>query len=136
MSPRKEFDLLPADISELDANGYSWEAVLEAGQYWLLIHRFEIPSGYTVSSASVALLIPPTYPDNEINMAYFSVPIIRKDGIAIGATDCKMLIDGKEWQRWSRHRTPHNSWRPGLDNICSHLLLVKNWLEREFINKT
>jgi hypothetical protein len=41
------------------------------------------------------------------------------------------VLDGKQFQQWSRHRTGANPWRPGLDNVCTHLLLVNSWLEKE-----
>ena len=40
-------------------------------------------------------------------------------------------FDGKTWQRWSRHRTPANPWRPGLDNLATHFGLVEEWFGRE-----
>jgi hypothetical protein len=40
-------------------------------------------------------------------------------------------IDGKQYQQWSRHRTAANPWRAGLDNVCTHLLQVNSWLDRE-----
>ncbi len=57
---------------------------------------------------------------------------IEKDGKAIGATGNCQLIDGRQFQRWSRHRTPGNPWRSGVDDIEAHIILVKHWLEREF----
>ena len=42
-----------------------------------------------------------------------------------------MTIMGQEFQRWSRHRTGQNPWRPGIDNLHTHLSLVEEWLLRE-----
>jgi hypothetical protein len=46
-----------------------------------------------------------------------------------------LAFANKRYQQWSRHRTAQNPWRPGLDNVCTHLLQVNNWLEREFKNE-
>ena len=40
-------------------------------------------------------------------------------------------LDGKQYQQWSRHRTAANPWRPGLDNVGTHLIQVDSWLQRE-----
>ena len=37
-------------------------------------------------------------------------------------------IDGKVWQRWSRHRTPVSVWAPGCDNFERHFAYVQDWL--------
>ena len=43
-----------------------------------------------------------------------------------------LKVDGKDFQQWSRHRTTESPWRPGEDDLSSHLVLVDDWLEREF----
>ena len=43
-------------------------------------------------------------------------------------------FDGKTWQRWSRHRTQVNLWRPGVDGLATQYALVQEWLERELRN--
>ena len=83
-----------------------------------------------MESVTVALQIPPGYPDAQIDMAYFHPHLARKDGRAIGALSAQDL-DGKVFQRWSRHRTGEAPWRPGEDDVSSHLVLVDDWLERE-----
>lgn len=65
-------------------------------------------------------------------MAYFSPGLARKDNQPIGATESTQALDGKSFQRWSRHRTNEAPWRPGDDDVATHLVLVANWLEREF----
>jgi hypothetical protein len=56
---------------------------------------------------------------------------LRADGVPIKAL-AQQQIDGTGWQRWSRHRTPQNPWRPGVDSVATHLVLVDQWLLREF----
>lgn len=127
---RRDFILPEEDVEYLDATGLSWETVASNGN-WVIVHNLVIPEGYNVDQTSVALRIDPGYPTSQIDMAYFYPHLSRKDGKPIGAL-AMMSFDGKHWQRWSRHRTPANPWRPEVDNIGTHMLLVSHWLEREF----
>jgi hypothetical protein len=65
-------------------------------------------------------------------MVYFHPPLARKDGKAIGATQATQALDGKSFQRWSRHRTPAHPWIPGQDDLSTHIALIEEWLSREF----
>ena len=76
-------------------------------------------------------MIPDNYSDSQIDMVYFNPHLARADGRAIGAL-ATQTIAGVSWQRWSRHRTGANPWRPGVDDVASHLALVDEWLRREF----
>jgi len=80
--------------------------------------------------ATAALKIPPSYPDDQIDMVYFSPALALTSGRGIAQLTA-LTFDGKQYQQWSRHRTAANPWRPGLDNVCTHLLQVDSWLERE-----
>lgn len=74
-------------------------------------------------------MIPPTYPASQIDMAYFSPALAKKSGRPIRAI-ANQLIDGKTFQRWSRHRAA-GEWTPGVDCVATHLCLVDNWLTRD-----
>jgi hypothetical protein len=65
-------------------------------------------------------------------MVYFFPALARRDGRPIGATQAMQPLDGKSFQRWSRHRTQQNPWKPGRDNLGAHIILVEDWLAREF----
>ena len=82
-------------------------------------------------SVTVALLIPPQYADTQIDMVYVAPALARSDGRPIAAVS-PQAIQGHTFQRWSRHRTGANPWRPGVDDVASHLTLVDEWLRREF----
>ena len=127
---RREFQLPEEDVECLDALGFRWERVVEGGTKWLIILGYNIPEGYNHQTADLALRIPPSYPDDQIDMVYFSPPLALVSGRTIRQlSGCR--IDGKDYQQWSRHRTGANPWRPGLDDVCHHLLLVDDWLQRE-----
>jgi len=127
---RREFRLPAADEQYLDSLGLPWETARDAGQFWLLIHDWKMPAGYNVRTVRIALQIPGGYSDSQIDMVYFSPPLERADRRPI-ATISSQSICGESYQRWSRHRTGANPWRPGVDDVSTHLTLVHDWLTRE-----
>lgn len=129
---RRQFTLPSNDTLYLNSTGLSWEALKEDEMQWILLHGWKVPDGYSIDQTTVALQIQPGYPDSQIDMAYFQPALVRQDGGRIGAADIQQTIDGMSFQRWSRHRTTAASWRPGEDEISSHMVLVQDWLEREF----
>lgn len=124
-SGRRHFRLPIEDEQALDALGYPWET-LSCGSMWLLIYNYPLPNGYTASSTTIGLLIPPTYPATEIDMAYFYPDLVKVPYKPISALSSQS-IDGKTFQRWSRHRLA-GEWQPGIDSVITHLSLVDNWL--------
>jgi hypothetical protein len=67
-------------------------------------------------------------------MVYVLPHLARKDGVGINNLSGQS-IDGTDWQRWSRHRTGANPWRPGVDDLSTHLFLVDDWFAREFLKR-
>jgi Prokaryotic E2 family E len=132
---RRDFVLSDEDEESLRLAGTGWEAILDVGsnqkQNIVLIHGFPIHPGYNLREAILALILPGSYPDAQIDMMYFHPALNRVDGKSISAL-VNTSIDGKVFQRWSRHRTGVNAWRPGLDCIGTHILLVNEILAREF----
>ena len=128
MSPRRQFALLPQDREFLDTYGHPWETIIDGSQ-WVLIHEFETHDGYNHPLVTAAIRMETGYPNTELNMAYFFPAL---DGKPIGATQATQTIAGQEYQRWSRHRTPKNPWRVGLDHLDTHVILIEDWLIREF----
>ena len=127
---RRDFKLTEEDVECLDAHGFRWETVVEGSTKWLIIHGYPIPDGYNTRAADLALRIPPSYPDDQIDMVYFSPALALTSGKAIRQLS-ELSIDGKPYQQWSRHRTEANPWRAGLDNVGTHLLQADDWLQRE-----
>ena len=68
---RRDFKLPEEDVECLDALGFKWETVVEGGTKWLIIHGYPIPGGYNHGTADLALRMPPSYPDDQIDMVYF-----------------------------------------------------------------
>jgi hypothetical protein len=127
--PRRQFTLTVEDEAALNRMGYPWETLKEGDAQWLLIHKRPVVSGYTLDRACVALNIHPGYPDVQIDMAYFHPDLTPVKPRTINNLSAHQ-IDGKQWQRWSRHRTPANPWRPGIDDVESHLEQVDHWLRK------
>jgi hypothetical protein len=126
---RQTFSLPEEDADFLNQIGFPWEAYLEGSSMWLLVNDYIIPEGYNTTKATIALMIPPTYPASQIDMAYFYPQLSKNNGKAINAITTQS-IDGKVFQRWSRHRKS-GEWKPGVDCVATHLELVNNWLEND-----
>ena len=129
---RRQFSPVQEDLDWLEALGLRYETLAEGGSLRIVIYGFRVPPGYNVDVVDVYVRVEAGYPDSQLDMAYFFPPLARADGKPIGAVSPDHF-DGKTWQRWSRHRTPANPWRPGIDNLSTHFELISNWLERELL---
>lgn len=130
-APSRDFALLEVDEFYLDGLGLRWETRNSDGHRWLIIHDYPVPAGYTASTTTLALMIPPTYPQAQIDMFYVYPPLRRATGAAIPATEAVQTIGGLPFQRWSRHRGNVVPWNPRRDNVVSHLALVESSLANE-----
>ena len=128
---RREFELPEEDVKFLDGLNHPWETTIEGQQIWLLIHSYTLPEGYTISEVTVAFLIPKLYPEAALDMAYYYPPIAKKDGKTIPNSNKTQNIDGKVFQRWSRHRDKENQWDPEFDSIITHFELMNTWIAIE-----
>lgn len=131
MTVRRDFSLLDADQLHLDGLGLVWETEDSRGKRWLILHDYPVPSGYSISKTTLALLIPPTYPKAEIDMFYVNPPLKLSSGADIPATQSTENIRGKPFQRWSRHRGRSSRWNPQADNVITHLALVESSIAGE-----
>jgi len=127
---RRQFELMGEDDKFLQKQPLEWENVAEDNIKRIVIHDFPVPDGYNIEKVALNIRVEPTYPDTQLDMVYFFPTLSRSDGKPIKAiTDDQ--FDGKIWQRWSRHRTNQNPWRPGIDNLETHLILISEWLRLE-----
>jgi hypothetical protein len=127
---RREFRLPESDEAYLDGLGIPWETVRDGGSRWLLLHNFPVCAGYTAERATVAIRIDGGYPPGPLDMVWFFPALARIDGVAIQALTPEQ-IDGKSFQRWSRHY----SWRDEVDDLSTHIRRVEAWLKGEFLRR-
>ncbi len=125
MSMRRLFHLPVEDVEGLVALGVDWETIVEPSGHWLVLHGFQFPQGYNVPSGSIAVQIHSGYPTAPLDMAFFHPHLSRVDGGPLRQTEARQTLDGKEWQRWSRHYP----WRPGVDNLVTHIHQIRHWLD-------
>ena len=128
---RRQFTLAAGDTVFLNNLGLPWETLHYANRLWVIIYGMSLPKGFQVVSADVAIEIAAGYPTAQLDMAYFCPPLACVDGKPIAQTQVTEQLDGKDWQRWSRHRIGASVWKPGIDNLESHFDYVQNWLLRE-----
>ncbi len=127
---RRDFALPAEDMEWLESRGANYELVREGTVLRVVVYDLPVPAGYQIDRVAANVRIEAGYPDAQIDMVYFFPALTRTNGKPIGAISPDQF-DGKSWQRWSRHRTPANPWRPGLDNLATHFALVHDWLDRE-----
>jgi hypothetical protein len=95
---RRQFQLSEGDEEGLEARGLPWETIIEGGSRWLLLHEFPVSEGYNHSTVSVALRIPPSYPDDQIDMVYFYPALVLASGRVVGALTLTGTTTGNRGQ--------------------------------------
>jgi hypothetical protein len=127
---RREFQLPAEDVAFLNDLGLRCETVSQGGM-WVIIYGVTLPAGYLTATVDIAIQILPGYPTSPLDMAYFYPAIARADGRPIPNSEAVQPLDGKGWQRWSRHRLGASIWVPGVDNLERHFVFIQQWLARE-----
>ncbi|HNJ40972.1 MAG TPA: E2/UBC family protein [Acidobacteriota bacterium] len=128
---RRDFMLPETDRVFLEREFKTWETILQDHKRWLILRDQSVPDGYQQKTVDLALMIETNYPIGQLDMIYVYPTLIRMDGKTISNTQAKQPLEGKQYQRWSRHRTKENPWRPGEDCVETHLNLVHDWFRRE-----
>lgn len=127
---RRNAPALDQDQLFLDNYGLAWEMIVD-GCTWVLLHDFPLPTGFNVNAVTVAVRLEGGYPLTPLDMMYVSPWISRLDGRPIRQADVPQQLDGKEFQRWSRHRTAANPWVPGEDSLETHIYLIEEFFREE-----
>ncbi|WP_424946015.1 E2/UBC family protein [Candidatus Spongiihabitans sp.] len=105
-----------------------WKTIVSTVERGIVISRYALPVGYTLSEVEIMILIPQDYPMAQLDMFYLSPDVAKTNGNAIGAVSNELHFN-RQWQRWSRHY----QWQVGINNIATHLGVVKNALETELL---
>lgn len=127
---RRGAPTLEQDEVFLNSLGFRWEVIVD-GSIWILIYDFPVPAGYTASHVILAIRIEGGYPFAPLDMMYVFPRVQRINGHPIPQADAVQQIDGMEFQRWSRHRTPDNPWVPGQDSLETHIYLMEECFRAE-----
>lgn len=130
LEARREFVLSPADHAFLDGLQLRWEALNRGGRLWVIIYAMPLPAGFQVPVADVAIEIAAGYPTSQLDMAYFYPPLALTSGGTLTCVEAIEQLEGKGWQRWSRHRIGKSVWVPGVDDLEKHFAYVQDWLCR------
>ena len=125
------FALLPSDDEGFRRRGFAPRRVVESGRRWLIFDVYPLPKGLSPQAVAIALEIPPSYPRAEIDMFYCHPEVRRDDGRAIPQTEARETIEGRSYQRWSRHRGAQSRWDARADTVLTHLTLVDGALAVE-----
>lgn len=125
------FNILPKDNEYLNQVFGNYRTIIDQNRRWLIVDNYQLPEGYSHQKISIAIEIPITYPQAEIDMFYTYPRIQLVTGAIPSCTEVDQLIEGKSYQRWSRHRSHLSAWNPASDNIVTHFALIEESLLRE-----
>ena len=125
------FPLLPSDDEGFRRRDLAPRRVVEGGRRWLIFDVYPLPTGLSPQAVAMALEIPPSYPRAEIDMFYCHPAVRRDDGGTIPQTGVTEMIEGRTYQRWSRHRGVQSRWDARTDTVLTHLTLVDGALAVE-----
>jgi|SRR5882724_8188500 len=124
---RREFAVPVEEVEGFEPLYQNWEALKNGQTNWLLIRGFPIPTGYNVNAVDLAVQILPGYPRERLDMVYVFPALKLVKGRTIPTVDVTHMIDGRAFQRWSRHY----NWDSARHNISIHLQFASEWFERE-----
>src|SRR5258706_15985085 len=127
---RRNFRLPEEDERHLNARGLPWEALTEGGANWVLLHEFPVPPGYNYPNVMAAIRIEAAYPPGKLDMVYYFPSLVRAGGQAINGLSDQPL-DGKTFQRWSRHY----EWLELEHDLSTHISCVEHWLQSELLKR-
>ncbi|MFV5516975.1 E2/UBC family protein [Acinetobacter gerneri] len=126
-----QFEVLPKDGEYLKQVFGNFRTIIDQGRRWLVVENYELPDGYNHKKVTLAIEIPSLYPQAEIDMFYTYPRINLTNGLTPSCTDVDQIIEGKSYQRWSRHRSPLSQWNPVIDSVVTHFSLIEESLLRE-----
>jgi hypothetical protein len=120
--------LRPSDAAVLAERELRHEVTPAGGFTLLQVLDYPVGSALLPERSTLLLQLPAGFPDATPDMFWFDPPLQRRDGTAIPGTEVRQQIDGRTWQRWSRHI--QGQWRPGVDNLGTYLAYVRRCLDQ------
>lgn len=129
---RGDFLLPGQDVQFLDSLNLGWETVEEDGRRAVLLHSFPLCEPFQPSIVGLKIKLPSDYSSGAaLDMFFTSSQVTRADGKKIQGLTEAGSFDGKIWWQWSRHYLSGTKWRPGVDDLGTHISFVKNILYEE-----
>ncbi len=114
------------DIEFLQEKEFNYELIEFPGGLYLIIKDFPFPPAYSPRTAKTLIVLPVGYPDSGLDMI-FTIPDVKlSDGHWPQSSEAHVIHNELTWQQWSRHYT----WRPGIDNIRTFIIAMKQELEK------
>ncbi|MCW3783223.1 E2/UBC family protein [Defluviimonas salinarum] len=121
--------LLPRqDRRYLEDRGIAFREATYGNEKGVILSGITLPEGkYQVGEADILILLPTSYPDVAPDM-FYALPHLRlmPEQQPPRCTEARLIFDGQDWQRWSRH---NNHWRPGTDGLWTMVKRVEEALE-------
>ncbi len=134
---RRDFHLSDEDIQFLDSTNLDWEAVQDGNKRAVIFYGFPLREPFQPNTVELKIKLPQDYSSGAaLDMFFTSVQVTRSDGKIIPRLTQSGSFYGKIWWQWSRHYPPGTKWRPGVDNLGTHISFVKNILHDEAGGKT
>ena len=116
-----------ADREYLERCGIAHRVFEADGMLNVELLDFPMPDGLSARTASVLFRLSASYPDTPPDMWWIIPHLTPVRGGTIPATEVIETIDGRSWQRWSRHLDP-TAWRSGIDSLESYVRLLRTEL--------
>ena len=111
------------DVEELRANGYLVDLVSDAVRHYVILRRFELPTGYRPAYTDVMIMVDYQYPLSGADMFWTYPHVVCAAGTMPQNADQFMdfgdvpELSGTAWQRWSYHY----QWDPSTHSLSTHL---------------
>jgi len=129
---RRDFDLPEEDVQFLNSLNLTWEAIKEGNARAVILCGFPMSQLFQPTEVNLKIKIPNDYTSGAaLDMFFTDVPVTRADGAAIKALTESAVFNAKKWWQWSRHYPKDTKWRPGTDNLGTHICFVQHVLDEE-----
>lgn len=115
----QERPLPTLDYDYLQDKEINYSCELVNGKVHLKIQNYEMPQHYTTRFVELLIIIPPGYPNAQLDMFYTSPDVKLLNGNWPLKADHHENFNGISWQRWSRHL--NTGWRVGVDSLKTFL---------------
>ncbi len=101
-------------------------AVQEDSSYVNVVFRdFALGPGFNVASADLLIRVPRSYPDSGPDMFWTDPSVVLPDGREPQGANVREQYLGREWRRFSWHRS---RWDSVADNLFSYLEFIHHRL--------